>query len=104
MLPACLFLSHELQRKHFLQDCKNCCESTGGDTAKSPNEALAVDCAKLVYCDKTGAIAKTTPYTPGIGLPSSRRWRDDHCPQMLIQLIGRNDQAGALFFGFHCLG
>ncbi len=53
MFPVCLFLSHELQGKHFLQGCKNCCESTGGDTSKPPNEALAVDCAHLIKRDKS---------------------------------------------------
>ncbi len=93
-----------LRRKHFLQDRENGGQGSRGDSAEPSDEALVIDRAQLVECDEPCTAAEMTPHTPRISLSSRGHWRDDHRPQMLIELVGRHDHTRSGFADFTASG
>ena len=93
-----------LRREHFLQDGEDGCECAGRYTSEPFHQPLTVDRAKLIDSHVSGPLSKAASHTPGVGLSPGRHRRDDHCPEMLIQLIRRDDQAGSCFSDFAATG
>ena len=57
------------------------------------HEALRINRPKLIERHEACASLKTTSRTPWVCTSASRHRRDDDCPEVIIQFVGRHDHA-----------
>lgn len=81
--------------EHFLEPLKNGRHRVRREATEPATEPLGIDGPELIQCDETRSTLKATRYAPGIGSPARRHRHDDHGAQVLVQLVRRNDEAGA---------
>src|SRR5262245_46708703 len=78
--------------KHFSQDAKDRGKIGGTEDAEPLPEALAVNRAQLIESHSPFLTAKPTSRAEGIGVPTRSHRRNNDGTQMVIELIGRDDQ------------
>lgn len=93
MYPVCTL--REL--KHLGQNGEYRAQVAGTEHAEPLAEPLPINGAHLIERNTPVLAAEPTDGPERVCVPASRHWRDDHCLQMVIQLVGRDNETGTSF-------
>jgi hypothetical protein len=91
-------------REHLLKHRQDLLQHRGSHAAKTANHALPIHRPYLIEYYITGLSSKTAGNAQGIPMPFGSQRRDNESAQMLVEFVGRDNNARARLSNFASTG
>ena len=83
--------------EHLSEHGENGAQGPRRQGSEPLSQSLAVDRSKLIQGNSAILAGEPARWAKGIVMPGRGHWCDDHCPEVMIELVGRDDEAWAGF-------